>query len=147
MDNLPLLRDIHLPTAQWRFPLGYGWLWLIAALVVAYALYRFWQTAKLKSRKNYALRLIEECSENSICAARGISEILRRICLYKYRSAASLYNREWIEFLNQHSKQKISGDTAKLLIGAPYMPEQATFDPHTYQDLRRFAKHWIGENL
>lgn len=147
MDNLPLLRDIHLPAEQWRFPLGFGWLWLIAAAVAAYALYRLWRAARLKSRKYYALRLIDGCSQDTVCAARGISEVLRRICLLKYRSAASLYNREWIAFLNSHAKQKISGEAAGLLVGAPYMPENAVFPPHAYEELRHFAKQWIGENL
>ena len=78
-----------------------------------------------------------------------MSEILRRICVYKYPSAASLSGREWIDFLNAHGKTKMSKKAAELLLNAPYMPEtgEKDFSVTDALELKEFCKNWIGENL
>ncbi len=65
-DNLPELRDIHLPLTEISFfPLAWGWwmmLAVLAALVVAVWLIR---VALRKSKKRYALRLLEKIGRAS----------------------------------------------------------------------------------
>lgn len=147
MENLPLLKDIHMPPPDWHFPLGWIWPVLIAVAVLLYLLYRVWRYYQAKSPKTYALKLIDSYSENNLEDARKISEILRRICLLRFRSAAGLYNQEWISFLNRHSKQKIYGKAAQLLVYAPYMAQNNNFDAADFATLRDYAKAWVGENL
>lgn len=147
MDNLPLLRDIHLPAGVSAFPPGYGWFLMAALLIMAYFGYRLYKYIIAKSKKYYALNLLRASSVDNLQTVRQISEILRRVCLYKYKEAATLFGREWIKFLNQKSRQKISGAAAELLVYAPYMPVGEKFKPEDYQRLKSFAQKWIGENL
>ena len=115
-DNLPELRDIHLPDGVSFWPLGYGW-WVILlsliGVIVLYHLFKFW---RLKSQKLYAIRLLKSVDEkNVVNSAAAVSEILRRICVYKYPQASALTGRDWINFLNTHAKsQKLDGKEAEL---------------------------------
>lgn len=147
MDNLPLLRDIHLPPENGIFPLGYGWILLPIVLLALYICYRFWRYWRKHSRKLFALKLIKSYASDSLAAASGISEVLRRVCRYKYKNAVALYGKDWVAFLNNHCKSKISGSPANLLAFAPYMPNGKKFLHEDYQALRSFALKWIGENL
>lgn len=147
MDNLPLLKDIHLPPEKWIFPLGYGSLIAVLGLITALVLFRYARKAYRRGKKYYALSLIRSNRENTVAAASQISELLRRICLYKYKNAVSLFGKDWIMFLNAHSKRKISGNAARLLIYAPYLPKDGRYAAEDFEKLRRFAADWIGENL
>ncbi len=148
MDNLPLLKDIHLPDEMWFFPLGYGWCLIVAFPIVIYFFYRMFRYLQAKSKKYYALKLLSNIEENDLYSAAKISEILRRICLFKYKNAVSLYGNDWILFLNKHCKKQLTGQVAELLIYAPYMQSNhQKYDKQTYRNLRNFAKAWIGENL
>lgn len=149
-DNLPELRDIHLPEGVSAFPPGYGWFVIAAVLISLFFLGKIIKLARQKSQKLYALRLLGRLSlDKYLAAAVGMSEILRRICVYKYPSAASLSGQDWIEFLNAHSKTKMTKKTADLLLNAPYMPEtgEKDFSVADALKLKEFCKKWIGENL
>lgn len=148
-DNLPELRDIHLPDGVSAWPLAYGWWVVLLLLIGAVVLYRLFRLWLHKSKKLYALRLLKSINEpNVITASAAISEILRRICVYKYPQAAVLQGQDWITFLNAHSKFPINGKEADLLVNAPYMPlETSLFDQSNLQKLKDFCARWIGENL
>ena len=148
-ENLPELRDIHLPDGVSIWPPAYGWfviLLLIAAVFLLYELYRLWRR---KSKKLYALRLLAQTQQFEVVAsARQMSEILRRICIFKYPGAASLFGKNWIEFLNKHTKKPISGQAAILLSDAPYISiKSSRFTAEDLEELRQFCRAWIGENL
>ena len=148
-SNLPELRDIHLPDGVSVFPPAYGWWVLLAGVILLFLLYELWLVIRRKSKKRYALRLLENVQpERVVDSARQISEILRRICVYKYPQAAVLYGREWIEFLKGHSKTPLDGREAKFLLDAPYMAVATTsYYPEDVEQLRKFCHRWIGENL
>lgn len=147
MDNLPLLKDIHLPDEFSNFPSGYFWFVLLVIFSAAVFFNFSYKWFYLKSKKVYALSLIKKYDENSLEQARNISQVLRRICLLKYKDAASLFGQKWIMFLNQHSRQKITGSAADLLIYAPYVKDTDRFSVQDFQNLKSFAARWIGENL
>lgn len=147
MDNLPLLKDIHLPVSEWIFPLGYGWFLLLFLLFASYLSYKIINFIRSKSKKYYALSLLKNTKEDNLDSAIKISEILRRICLYKYKSAITLFGNEWIVFLNNHCRKKIQSDAAELLIYAPYISDGNKYKKQDYEKLRKFAMEWIGENL
>ena len=148
-DNLPELRDIHLPDGVSAFPPAYGW-WVILGGIIAVCLF-LWIVAiiRKKSKKLYALHLLQKIySANNMASAVEMSEILRRICVYKYQNAATLFGQEWIDFLNQHCKTKLQGNTAELLINAPYIPHNTKkYGADDVANLRLFCQKWIGENL
>lgn len=147
-QNLPELRDIHLPEGVSPFPPAYGWwviLALIALLIVAHKIYN--QRLK-KSKKRYALQLLMQMPANNLKTAAEMSEILRRICVYKYYQATTLFGKEWIDFLNLHSKKQLNGKAAQLLIDAPYINHKSkNYSSEDVTKLRDFCQNWIGENL
>ena len=80
-DNLPELRDIHLPSGDISFfPLAYGW-WVLAGVLAA-AVLLAWLTRFLlqRSKKRYALKLLAAARRPDLGSAVRMSEILRRIC-------------------------------------------------------------------
>lgn len=147
-DNLPELRDIHLPEGVSAWPPAYGWWVILAALLAAVIGFKIIRQIIRKSRKKYALRLLAQYPMNDIFAAREISKILRRICMLKYRTAAALFGQEWLDFLNAHAKHKLYGRAAELLLNAPYVnPESNNYNRNEVDELREFCRDWIGENL
>lgn len=150
MDNLPELRDIHLPSDGVSiFPLAYGWwgLLLLAIAMIFAVKIIFW--FRKNSKRIYALYLLKKnASENSASAAVKMSELLRRICISRYPEAVSYSGKNWIDFLNNHAKQKLSKQTAALLLDAPYAPADSDlFAVENVVDLRVFCQSWIGANL
>ncbi len=148
-DNLPELRDIHLPEGVSAFPPAYGW-WVILAIILGgIALFYLFRVLRAASKKLYARHLLKRLSGlDTVSAAVGMSEVLRRICVVKYPEAAALSGQDWLDFLNDHSRLKLSGAAAELLLNAPYMPKsEKRFNAADADGLRNFCQSWIGENL
>lgn len=150
MDNLPELRDIHLPTDGISFfPLAYGWwiliVFLLLLLIISWMAKKIWR----ESARIYAKHLLKPLKENlSIETVIKLSEVLRRTCLKKYPQAVSLSGQEWIDFLNKNSKNKLSSETSRLLLDAPYMNQQnASYKQEDVLSLWQFCADWIGDNL
>ena len=148
-DNLPELRDIHIPQDLSSFPMGYGWWVIVLICIFSLIAYKFVRFAIVKSKKRYALSLLKNIAlDNVQKSASAMSEILRRICVYKYPQALVLSGNEWVEFLNKNTKSKLEGKASRLLVDAPYMPSNSkTYDAKTLQELKMFCLKWIGENL
>ena len=149
MDNLPELRDIHLPDGVSAFPPAYGWWILLFAVILIPFIVVLLRSIRLKSRKLYALSLIKKINNSSVVSsAVKISELLKRICVYKYPDAVNMFGKQWIEFLNSHTKQRVSAKAEELLINAPYISENSQkYEENQLTELKDYAKKWIGENL
>ncbi len=148
-DNLPELRDIHLPDGVSAWPPAYGWWVVLLGIILLVLAVQTFLFIYRRSKKRYALKILESLSaENAVNAAREASETLRRICVYKYKEAVALSGREWVDFLNSHSNKKLEGKSAALLMDAPYMPEASkAYSADDLKGLMDFCRHWIGENL
>lgn len=148
-DNLPDLRDIHLPTEGISiWPLAYGWWVILLSTISIFLLLWLFLLLHRKSKKRYALKLISSLCENNCDSITKMSEVLRRICIYKYPSAASLFGQQWIDFLNSHSSQKITSSLSQILINSPYAdPTSSVISPSEIAEIRDFCTSWIGENL
>ncbi|MBR2300017.1 MAG: DUF4381 domain-containing protein [Alphaproteobacteria bacterium] len=147
MDDLPELRDIHLPQEITRFPLGYG---VICFLVITALLVLFSPYLKhlyFKSKKRYALNLIKTLQHENMADVCKISEILRRVCKVKYKKAVSLYGKEWADFLQKKTFHKISKKQIDLLVNAPYAPLSSNIEKKDFEALKNFARLWVEENL
>jgi len=147
-NNLPDLRDIHLPAEGVSFwPLAYGW-WVIlfsaVLLLLCCILIRF---LLRKSKKRYALRIISSLPMSGRADIVKMSEILRRICVYKYPQATTMFGKDWINFLNSRCTRKISDSMANVLVNAPYMDTIRSVTAQDMSKLRDFCSFWIGENL
>lgn len=149
-DNLPELRDIHLPEGVSMFPLAYGWWVVLLGIIGVFLLIKAILYMRRKSKKRYARKLIETISESSnpVLAAKQLSEILRRICVLKYPTAATLYGQEWLNFLHLHCRQQLNEAEAGLLLNAPYMSLDAKgYGAQEIKAIKQFCISWIGENL
>ena len=147
-NNLPDLRDIHLPAEAVSFwPLAYGCWVVLFSVFLLLAGFFFVRFLLRKSKKRYALRLISSLSSDNRDNVVKMSELLRRICIYKYPRAATLFGQEWVAFLNNHSSKKLSVASSQLLLNAPYCGPTASFAPQEVKNLRNFCVSWIGENL
>ena len=148
-DNLPQLRDIHLPdydVSAW--PPAAGWYWLLLLMVTTFIGYKVVMWLRRKSAKLYAKYLLNKILSDDIAGAVQMSELLRRICVHRYPKAVAYSGQQWIDFLNSKTKQKLAPKTALLLQNAPYI--QADSQVYTMPDVRRlrqFCLNWIGENL
>ncbi len=150
MDNLPELRDIHLPSEDISiFPLAYGWWYILAGMVILVIGSYLIRWIRRTSALLYARHLLKPLKdENNIMAAVKMSEILRRICIRKYPEAVALADNQWIEFINSKTKKPLTGKVAELLKNAPFVPEDSQmYTPNDVADLWQFCSHWIGENL
>lgn len=148
-NNLPELRDIHLPDGVSAFPPAYGWWVILTGILGGLLLFYIILLLRKKSKKLYALHLLNNiyCND-TIASAVEMSAILRRICVFKYKDAATLSGEEWLKFLNSKSKAQISGKAAELLLNAPYIPSNSKgFERKDIVAIRKFCREWIGENL
>ena len=117
-QNLPELRDIHLPDGVSPFPPAYGWWVILGSVLLLLVLTELFLIIRRKSKKRYALYLLQHIPQDNIAAAAlQISEILRRICVFKYKEAAALYGKPWLEFLNQHSKKQTGRSSCAVVVG------------------------------
>ena len=149
MDNLPEIRDIHIPDGVSYFPIAYGWWIILIGIIAVILLIKFIAFAVRTSKRLYALKQLKNINtDNPVIAAVKLSELLRRICHFKFREASALYGEDWIKFLNEHTSHKIAVDCAKLLVYAPFMSvDDKSYSPQTAEELKNFCKYWIGANL
>lgn len=150
MNNLPEIRDIYIPDGVSFFPLAYGWWVIFVSIVLFFVILKFLFWGIRTSRKFYALKQLKQIDTKSpVAAAIEMSELLRRICAFKYKEASALYGEKWIDFLNEHTSHKISSSTADLLVSAPFMKqsEDNIQNVETAEKLKEFCKIWIGANL
>lgn len=150
MDNLPELRDIHLPSDSISiFPLAYGW-WMVLLLAIStFVFVKLLLWLKRNSAKLYARKLLLPLKEQkNLASVVKMSEILRRVCVRKYPQAVAMFGNEWIEFLNIHSREPLNENTAELLKNAPFMNQNLPLpDNMEIDSLWKFCYEWIGDNL
>ncbi|MBQ8481052.1 MAG: DUF4381 domain-containing protein [Alphaproteobacteria bacterium] len=150
MDNLPELRDIHLPADGVPFfPLAYGWWFLLLSIIGLIVLVKVCIWIRRTSARIYARKLLNRLRDiYDLEAVVRMSEILRRICVRKYPEAVALMGDEWISFLNDKSKHILDAETSELLKNAPFMPKDSElYSKEKQQKLWNFCYEWIGDNL
>lgn len=129
-DLLAQLKDIHLPKAIGWWPLAPIWYVLIALVLIlifffAYRLFKKQKYALAKKRALLLLRRYQDLYEkehNVALASAQISEILRRVALVYYprSQVASLYGKDWLNFLNETSNRIDFNSVKSMLLEAPF---------------------------
>lgn len=147
MNDLPELRDIHLPEPIGLFPLGYGFVCLMIIVACLIVIGPYLRHVYLKSKKKYAFDLLEKITDADMLSVCRISELLRRVCKIRYKKAISLYGSDWAIFLNTHAKKKLSDAQMDILINAPYAPETYQVLRDDFISIKNFAKQWVEINL
>lgn len=148
MNNLPEIRDIHIPDTVPIFPLAYGWWVILASLICLFLLINVILFIIKTSKKHYALKELEKLDTmNDIDAVISISNLLRRICAVQYKNAKILYGKDWTDFLTS-TGISLSKEASDLLICAPFMDKNSKkYDPLNVEEIKIFCKKWIGDNL
>lgn len=147
MDNLPELKDIHLPPEIGLFPLGYGAVTLVIIFVLLIVLTPYFRYLYLQSKKKYALDVLNALKQNNMSSICKISELIRRICKIKHKKAVALYGAAWADFLNKTSDEKISLSQMNILVNAPYAPATLEVNQKDFSALKHFAQKWVEANL
>ena len=149
MSNMVEIRDIYIPQDVSVFPLAYGWWVILFAIVLFVVSLKFILWGIKTSKKLYALKKLKQINqENPIIFAIEVSELLKRICNVKYKKASVLHGSEWVNFLNEHTKSKLSQKTSELLMYAPFINKnEKKYTEKEVSELNVFCKQWIGDNL
>jgi len=109
-DNLPVLRDIHLPAPPPSWPSAPGW-WLLGALVLLLLGFAFVMWRRRRRRLQRARRLLAELDALQPVTAdaagvpaylAALSQFLRRVARAVRADAANLSGADWIGFLDRH---------------------------------------------
>jgi hypothetical protein len=141
-DNLPQLRDIHLPAEPSAWPPAPGW-WVLGLLALAALVAAVWLLRRHLQRRRRQRRLIAELdrlqprSDDAAAAPAylaALSQFLRRLARAVRADAASLRGEEWIRFLDRHGDG--FGAYAGALNDAAWRP-QASVDVQALHALAR----------
>jgi hypothetical protein len=150
------LRDIHLPEPISWWPVAPGWWLLIAAilllLMLIYIARKIYLARQLKRDIASELEKIKQRyqqSNNKSQLAKSLSVLLRRasITFYPATDIAGLTGERWLAYLDEtgrHSTKAASfnSDTGKVLLSAPYLPEDSTLD-FDAQALLALCESWL----
>jgi len=153
-DGNLVLRDIHVPFADW-WPPAPGW-WIVAVLLVVglYLLWRFGQILFTRRRRRQTVlaayddvrsSLLNSADATSVAKA---SEFLRQVALASYprEQVAGLSGDAWLSFLDATGGGEGFRNGPGSVIGhAAYRPD-AGFDVDA-EALADLIKHWITRQL
>ena len=150
------LRDIHLPEPVSWWPLAPGW-WILLAITVIIALFTYTAIKIYRNRQLLRditveldqIKLQFENSNNKSQLAKSLSVLLRRANItYNPRTnVAGLTGESWLAWLDKTSKKtaansRFQSDTGKILLSAPYLPDDATLDFNA-DELIQLCETWL----
>lgn len=150
------LRDIHLPEPISWWPLAPGWWISLAAIILIVAAVfiarKIYLGKQLRRDINSELELIKQQYqqlENKPQLARALSILLRRanISFYPQSNIAGLTGEQWLQHLDSTNskplaEQAFQSETGKVLLSAPYMPDDAESDFDANQ-LISLCESWL----
>jgi len=150
------LRDIHLPEPISWWPVAPGWWLLIAAmlliLVLIFTARKIYRSRQLKRDIANELENIKQRyqqSNDKLQLARSLSVLLRRasITFYPATDIAGLTGERWLAYLDETSRHSANAanfhsETGKVLLSAPYLPEDANLD-FDAQALLHLCESWL----
>lgn len=153
-QQLPQLKDIHLPTDPSIWPLALGW-WLLMAILSGLIVWLFFVIRKYFYKKQYNRMLFDELTklekklkqspDKSLVAETNI--LLRRIALAYYPNddIASLTGADWLKFLDESGKtQNFSKGAGRILIEAPYRSGQ--LENYNGDEFIPLIRSWVTRN-
>lgn len=141
-DDLPTLRDIHVPPPPSAWPPAPGW-WVLGAGMLAALIVCAWIWRQRRRRTRRQRRLLAELdallpATADAAAVSGylaaLSGFLRRLGRAVRADAANLQGDDWIRFLDRHGDGFAAH--ADALKHAPWRP-QAAVDPGALHALVR----------
>ena len=148
MNPLDQLRDIHLPESVNWWPLAIGW-WLLAGLLLILLVLiwvRFNKTKQQRQMVNHAMESLQQLEADTSLDSQqwlqALSALLRRIVinLHGRKATAGLVGKQWLDYLDSHSKKKdFSEGVGRILATQPYR-EVADYDRKVLSGL---VRQWV----
>lgn len=158
VSNQPALnlRDIHLPDPISWWPVAPGWWMILASLLLVIIVIFISRNIYIKKQLNRDIRTELEqikqqyqLTENKSQLAKSLSILLRRanISYYPKTDIAGLIGSEWLTYLDNTSSSssannRFQSDTGKVLLSAPYLPDNASMD-YDANKLVRLCESWL----
>lgn len=154
-QQLPQLKDIHLPADPSIWPLALGW-WLLLVLLLGIALWLFFAIRKYTHIKKHKRMLFDELTQlekklklspdKNLLAETNI--LLRRLALACYPDAnvASLTGSGWLQFLDESGNTKdFSRGAGRILIDAPY--RSGELENYNGDEFIPLIRSWITKTI
>ena len=151
------LRDIHLPEPISWWPLAPGW-WILAAgilllFIIAFIFRKVYQARQIKRDIAAELERIKQRysdTQSNVELARSLSILLRRVSItcHPDHDVAGMTGEDWLHWLDQvqhnvkANKTSFVSDTGRLLLSAPYLPDDAVID-FDAQALIELCESWL----
>lgn len=146
LDNM---HDIILPDAVGFFPLAPGW-YIVLALVVALLFHFAVKTYKHYKRSLYrreALKEFHSYKEKDIKSAIALILLAKRVGMSAYgrENIANLSEDSWWDFMQQHSKSKVSTEERKNISKLLY-DDTYEMQSREYDTIKQFVLLWINSH-
>jgi hypothetical protein len=137
--DLDRLHDLALPPEISWWPLAPGWivLFVLAALLSGWALYRSWKTWRSNAYRREALAVLSSTKD-----AADVAELLRRtaLAIAPRDIVAPLSGHAWLDWLSARSPVALSASIRAQLTNGVYAKAST---PSDLTSLRDFAAQWI----
>lgn len=151
-DDLPQLRDIHLPVEPAWWPPAPGWWILLALVILVLVIFFRRRPGRRRARRD---RLVVDALARLEADWRGdrddarfvaaLSEHLRRLSRLVRADAAALTGTAWIAFLDRHGDG--FADMRDALVDAPYRPAATVDAASLYALVDRHTRRVLSTEL
>ena len=145
--SLDLMHDISIPPAVSFWPPAPGWyaLFLLAVTYGFYLGFKYWSRYQKNLYRREALKVLDALDEEDM--HKEISTLLglmKRVGLQHFgrEKVAALSNDTWWDFMEKHSKAKVSIDVREISKKILYNPT-AKATPEDVKAVSKVAKIWI----
>ena len=150
------LRDIHLPEPISWWPIAPGW-WLLAvgllltliSLIIVRKIYLGRQLKRDIAHELEAIKQQYQQTQNKSQLVSALSRLIRRatITFYPSQNIAGLTGEDWLALLDQTNANaspdiRFESSIGKILLTAPYQPEEALAD-FDAQAFIRLCESWL----
>jgi hypothetical protein len=151
-DDLPQLRDIHLPAEPAWWPPAPGW-WILLILAIGIIVFLFMRgPRRRRARRDRevvgALARLQAQWQRDNDDARfvtALSEHLRRLSRLVRADAAALTGADWIGFLDRHGDG--FAPMRDALLDAPYRPGATVDAARLYALVERHTRRVLATEL
>jgi hypothetical protein len=153
-QDLPQLRDIHLPAEPSWWPPAPGW-WIVSALVLALVVFAFmrWQAPRRRRARRDRLivaTLVQHAAQwrrdgDDAHFVAALSEHLRRLSRVVRADAAALTGAAWIAFLDRHGDGFAAVGDA--LVDAQYRPAAPVDAAALYAVVEKHTRRVLATEL
>ena len=141
------LKGLHVPTSPDIFPLAIGW-WLVAvSLSLVILLFYFVIYAWVHSLRRQVLRQLKKVKKitDNKKMLKSINQLAKQLAIARFgrKKIASLYEKEWVTFMNNSVKKEIFSKEYVDLLHKNIYAKKSNISDSKRQDIIRDYEKWI----